>query len=36
MRPIAANTVVWSVWLSVGHVYESCKNGGTDRDADWR
>ena len=39
MRPVAtdrvARSVCVSVCLSVGHVREPCKNGWTDRDADW-
>ena len=33
MRPVATEGVVWSVCVSVGHVRESSKNSGTDRDA---
>ena len=34
MRPLATDAA-WSVCVSVGHKRESCKNGRTDRDADW-
>jgi len=33
MRPVATEGVVWSVCVAVGHVSESSKNSGTDRDA---
>ena len=34
--PIATDAVALSVCLSVGHVREFCRNGRTDRHADWR
>jgi len=35
MRLVVTDRVAWSVGRSVCHTSESCKNGCTDRDADW-
>jgi len=35
MRAIATDRVAWLVWVSVGHVRESCKTGSTHQDAVW-
>jgi len=38
MWPFATDGIAWSVCVCqfFGHVCELCKNGWTDRDADWR
>ena len=35
MRPIVTNRVAWSVCPSACHTNDPCKNGWTNRDADW-